>query len=86
MQGEQHFKEVKYWGGISTFEKIRERDKRKFELCTHNEIKLLYYAEQNYDSSYELITTKQKLLESIKNSSIFATGNITDVGEFTDSK
>ena len=86
MQGEQHFKEVKYWGGISTFEKVKERDNRKFDLCTQNGIKLLYYAKQNYDSPYELITSKQKLLESIKNTFIFATENITDVGEFTDSK
>lgn len=42
-QGRQHFKPVDYFGGKVEFDKIVKRDKRKYNLCIDNGIKLLYY-------------------------------------------
>lgn len=72
VQGEQHFKEVKYWGGASTLEKVKTRDAKKMELCKENNINLLYFAEKTYDFPYEVFTDKQKLLEKIKTFTTFA--------------
>ena len=47
-QGIQHFKPVKHWGGIESFEKLQERDKRKKQLCKKNNIRLIYF---NYNES-----------------------------------
>jgi len=52
-QGIQHFKAIKYWGGKASLEKNKERDKKKQELCSKNNVKLLYfyyYEELNKES------------------------------------
>lgn len=46
-QGRQHFEPVKQFGGEKEFNKIVERDKRKYDLCINNGIKLLYYTKSN---------------------------------------
>lgn len=42
-QGKQHFELVEYFGGESEFEKILERDERKYNICKENGIRILYY-------------------------------------------
>lgn len=49
-QGKQHFGKGG-WGDNYDFDKIKELDRRKFELCKNNGIKLLYLAKKN-DKSY----------------------------------
>ena len=39
--GVQHFKSVKYWGGIKTLNEIKKRDKIKNDFCQNNNIPLL---------------------------------------------
>lgn len=47
-QGDQHFKPVEYFGGLNAFERIKELDERKRQLCVENKI-VLIYAFPNYD-------------------------------------
>ena len=69
-QGEQHFNEIKHFGGINKFKKTQLRDKKKKQLCKENGIKLLYYTNIEGFSEFlgeELIKDEEKLLEKIKN-------------------
>ena len=66
-QGKQHFESVEYFGGIDEFEKRKLRDKIKFQECIDNNVRLLYYADYDYDFPYEVITDKNKLLLKITN-------------------
>lgn len=43
-QGLQHFEPVKHWGGEEAFQRTCERDKRKRQLCTLNNVKLFYFS------------------------------------------
>jgi len=42
-QGIQHFEPVDFFGGIDSFEKVKERDAKKLKLSKENEIKLIYF-------------------------------------------
>jgi hypothetical protein len=42
-QGIQHYKPVKHWGGKIAFEKLKERDKMKREICNSLGVKLVYF-------------------------------------------
>lgn len=64
-QGKQHFESVEYFGGIEEFEKRKLRDKIKFQECIDNNVRLLYYADYDYDFPYEVIKDKDKLLSII---------------------
>lgn len=65
-QGGQHFKAVKWFGGVDDFNKVKERDERKRKLCKENGIKLLYYSNLGIEYPYEVFEDKEKLLEEIK--------------------
>ena len=65
VQGIQHFKPMKYWGGEKTLESLIERDKEKRKLCIENNVNILYYSELKIDFPYEVINDKEKLLEKI---------------------
>ena len=41
-QGEQHFKPVDYFGGDDGFEKTKQRDKIKKQLCEEHNIEVVY--------------------------------------------
>ena len=72
-QGRQHFYSNKKFGGDEEFEKILKRDKRKFELCSNNEVKLFYvsfekkipdtYMDKIYHSIDELLTAIDEYIE-----------------------
>ena len=64
-QGKQHFKPMKFFGGIDGYEAQKERDTRKIKLCKDNHLKLLYYANSKYGDD-EVITDKSKLLKLVK--------------------
>ena len=64
-QGEQHFKPIDYFGGISGFNKIIERDVRKKRLCEKNNVMLLYFSkikEENcITDAFELLNEIRKM-------------------------
>lgn len=66
-QGSQHFIPFKRFGGEESLKKQQERDKRKFELCNENNVKLLYYSNNKYGTDY-IITKLDELLNIINNS------------------
>ncbi len=41
-QGQQHYKPVRAWGGQAAFEALRERDRRKYEICRREGVRLVY--------------------------------------------
>jgi hypothetical protein len=42
-QGIQHFKPVKYFGGIEKYNYTVDKDKEKFDKCKANGVKLFYF-------------------------------------------
>ena len=64
-QGLQHFKSIKYYGGNDGFKIRNERDNRKKKLCEQNGVKLIFYANYEYDFPYEVITKKDDLIKMI---------------------
>lgn len=64
-QGIQHFEARDFFGGLNSFTETKKRDNRKNNLCTENNVKLLYYANYDYNFPYEVFTDKNKLLETI---------------------
>lgn len=72
LQGKQHFKPIKMFGGDERFEKQIERDWRKIKLCEQNGVKLLHFAflkEKEFENcGYEVINDVDKLISIIKES------------------
>lgn len=66
VQGLQHYKPVKYWGGEITFQKVVERDKKKKTLCEENNVKLIYYSELKTDLPEDVIKNITDLLDILK--------------------
>lgn len=66
-QGIQHFEKNEYFGGNDMFIQTAKRDKLKYELCKTNGIRLLYYANYDYDFPYKVYTNKSELLKDIQN-------------------
>lgn len=65
-QGRQHFEMASFGGKNETMEALKHRkelDENKLNLCTEHGIKLLYYADKQYND--EIITDKQQLIEEI---------------------
>lgn len=62
-QGLQHFKSIEYFGGEKDFVDRQRRDKDKLNECNGNNVKLLYYADYNFDFPYKVITDKNLLLK-----------------------
>ena len=68
-QGIQHFKPVKYFGGIKKYEYMVSKDKEKFEKCKKNGIKLFYFSSERHlpnDYIDYIYSNNNKLLEEIK--------------------
>lgn len=65
-QGIQHFKENEHFGGEKGLKEIKSRDEIKYNLCKNNGIRLLYYANYQYNFPYTVFTNKEKLLYEIK--------------------
>ena len=57
-QGEQHYRPINFFGGQEGYEKVVERDKRKYELCRKNNINLIYW---KYDEVINVMNLKRKL-------------------------
>jgi len=53
-QGRQHSEPIEYFGGKDGFEQLRKRDKKKFELCKENDLRLFYIHERQ-DFSEEVL-------------------------------
>lgn len=74
-QGSQHFIPQSYFGGERKFKITVENDKRKYELCLNNGIKIVYFSFEKYwvpknyyDTVYtDIIEFKNKLIELINN-------------------
>ena len=68
-QGIQHFKPVKYFGGIKKYEYTRQKDKEKFEKCKTNDVKLFYFsAEKELPNEYldTIYSNNNELLKEIE--------------------
>lgn len=70
-QGRQHFQSVSVFGGNEEFEKIKERDIRKYNICKENNIKILYFTydkrilpKEYFDKIY---IDEKELIYDIKN-------------------
>ena len=69
-QGEQHFKPIDFSGKLTEeetyeqFKLIRNRDKKKRELCELNNVKILYYADKKYQ--YDIIVDLDEILKNIE--------------------
>lgn len=66
-QGMQHFEEIEHFGGKQGFDECIKRDNLKKDLCAKHNIKLLYYANYEYNFPYEVITDKNILSKIISN-------------------
>ena len=69
VQGLQHFKMSKHFGGIKSFNKTIQRDKNKYQLCKDHGIKILYYTNVDINISEYIDTIyndKSLLLEEIQ--------------------
>lgn len=64
-QGIQHFQNVDYFGGENGLKQRKEKDKIKRNLCNKNGIKLLYYANYEYNFPYDVIVDKEELIRKI---------------------
>ena len=65
-QGKQHFEPSHFFNDEEGLIETKEKDKKKMELCRHNNVKLLYYANYQYKFPYKVITSKNKLLKLLK--------------------
>ena len=69
-QGRQHFEPIGFFGGIDALTSTKERDNIKLQLCRDNGVKLLYYANYEYDFPYNVFNNKLELLKIIKTNEI----------------
>jgi len=49
-QGEQHYRPIEFFGGLKTFNKIKNNDIKKSNKCKENKIKLIYFSEERHNS------------------------------------
>lgn len=70
-QGEQHFKPIKYFGGINKYNTIVSRDVNKYNLCKEHGIDIIYYSKNNIVpinfNKYYVIKSKQEIELYINN-------------------
>ena len=68
-QGIQHFKPIKYFGGIKKYEYTRQKDKEKFDKCKANDVKLFYFSvEKELPNEYldTIYSNNNELLKEIE--------------------
>ena len=58
-QGIQHYQPVNHWGGQESFEKLQERDKKKFEIANKLGVKIIYFYYYD-DLSEEMVANRIK--------------------------
>ena len=58
--GEQHFKPINYFGGITNYEEIKKRDLIKNEFCEKNNIKLIRLDKTNLNDINEILSLEQR--------------------------
>jgi hypothetical protein len=68
-QGRQHFEPISKFGGKIEYEKIKERDIVKYNLCQKNGIKLFYFSNEKKTLFNEYIdkvfSDKEELIKEI---------------------
>ena len=65
-QGLQHFKPIAFFGGEDGLKKTQERDAVKKSLCEERGVRLLYYADYEYEFPYRVIKKEDELLQKLK--------------------
>lgn len=67
-QGKFHFEPINALGGVNAYNKQHENDVIKNQFCKNEDIKLLYYSEENYDDflGEKLYKTTDELLNEIR--------------------
>ncbi len=63
--GEQHFKEIKSWGGNEYLEKIKKRDKIKTKFCKDNNIPLIRISYKEQNDIIKILNEKLKVNKRI---------------------
>lgn len=58
-QGIQHYKPVKHWGGETALKKVKERDKKKKNICKSQNVTLIYF-EYNEELSEKYVLNRIK--------------------------
>ena len=61
-QGIQHYLPIDYFGGNERFEKMKEMDERKKQLCVENNVPLYYFTYEEYKKYQPEAYTNAKLL------------------------
>jgi hypothetical protein len=61
-QGRQHYEPVPFFGGEEAFSLTQERDKRKSNLCSENDITLIYF---RYDEEISLKMVERRLRSAL---------------------
>lgn len=64
-QGLQHFEARDGFGGVNGLQQRKLRDERKRQLCEAHGVKMIYYANYNYEFPYKVITSKEELMQII---------------------
>lgn len=75
-QGEQHFRPIKYYGGIEKYHKVLINDLLKIKRCNEHNIKIIHISDyKNFSNKinkqweyYNVIINKDELLSYINNS------------------
>lgn len=68
-QGVQHFKPVKFFGGVKKYEYTKMKDKEKYDKCKANGVKLFYFSkEKELPNGYldTIYSDENELLKEIK--------------------
>lgn len=82
-QGGQHFLPVEYWGGEEAFNKVIERDRVKKERCNEHNIKILYYADYEFDFPYKIYRNGNELINEINKINYGTTNSKENKGDKT---
>ena len=65
-QGRQHFESIDHFGGDDGLKTILERDERKYNLCTENNVDIIYYIHKENEKDIfnkNYIIDKKQLLD-----------------------
>ena len=69
-QGIQHFKPVEFWEGEEGFERTKERDAVKKQLCEERGIKMLYFSNLGIRYPYHVIEDPNRLIRLIQSKGV----------------
>lgn len=66
-QGEQHYKPIDFFGGVTNFKMQHERDELKRKQCADNGVTVLYYTNSRLANEGEFISTDELITKILDN-------------------